>query len=154
MANKDQFLTTAEFSSKTGMPVSTVTKLIRAGKIEAEKKSGKWLISPDQLNASALKDSGKPGKRAKDQKTVRQTKRKTTAKKAAQPKKDRSAKTKAIRGKAYSMAEFVAMTYLTEFGVREWLKQGLITGQQGSGGEWEIDAANLKASHVKRLVRE
>ena len=52
------------------------------------------------------------------------------------------------------MAEFVAMTYLTEFGVREWLRKGLITGQQGADGEWEIDAANLEATHVKRLVRE
>ncbi len=53
----------------------------------------------------------------------------------------------------YTVAEFVDMTYLTEFGVKEWLKQGRLTGQQAAGGEWTIDAANLELPDVKRLVR-
>ena len=53
----------------------------------------------------------------------------------------------------YTVAEFAGMTYLTEFGVKEWLKQGRLTGQQAAGGEWQIDAANLELPDVKRMVR-
>jgi hypothetical protein len=45
------------------------------------------------------------------------------------------------------------MTFLTENGVREWLKQGRLTGQQNESGEWVIDAASLEVPGVKRLVR-
>jgi len=41
MTEKGQVLTTGEFASKAGLSTSSVTKLIRAGKIKAEKKSGK-----------------------------------------------------------------------------------------------------------------
>ena len=64
MAKQDQFLTTGEFASKAGIPTSSATKLIREGKIKAEKKSGKWMISPDQLKAQTVKDLSKPGKKA------------------------------------------------------------------------------------------
>jgi len=33
MSKKDQFLTTAEFASKAGIPTTSVTKLIKEGKI-------------------------------------------------------------------------------------------------------------------------
>ncbi len=46
------------------------------------------------------------------------------------------------------------MTYLTEFGVKLWLKQGYLTGRQNERGEWLIDADNLQTPNVKRLVRE
>jgi len=55
--------------------------------------------------------------------------------------------------KSFSIAEFADMTYLTENGVRMWLKQGLLKGQQDAGGEWQIDASNLDVPNVKRLVR-
>ena len=55
--------------------------------------------------------------------------------------------------KTYSLAEFVNMTYLTENGVKAWLKQGRLSGRQNKTGEWMIDTANLDAPHVKRLVR-
>ena len=55
--------------------------------------------------------------------------------------------------KSFSIAEFADMTYLTENGVRMWLKQGLLKGQQDAEGEWQIDASNLDVPNVKRLVR-
>ena len=119
MDNKNQLLTTAEFASKAGMTTSSVTKLIRAGKIDAEKKSGKWMILPDQLK-----------------------------------KLDKTNKTKAAGRKMLTVAEFSGMTYLTEFGVMEWLRQGRLSGRQLAGGEWKVDAANLEKPAVKRLVRE
>ena len=141
MAKQDQFLTTGEFASKAGIPTSSVTKLIRQGKIKAEKKSGKWMILPDQLNEQAVLNSSKPAKK------------KATLKKPAVTQKDKSAKAKTIAGKMYTVAEFAGLTYLTEFGVKEWLKQGRLSGQQAAGGEWKIDAANLELPGVKRLVR-
>jgi len=55
--------------------------------------------------------------------------------------------------KAYSIAEFAAMTYLTETGVTQWLKQGRLVGRQNDQGEWLIESANLDVPDVKRLVR-
>ena len=141
MAKQDQFLTTGEFASKAGIPTSSVTKLIRQGKIKAEKKSGKWMILPDQLNEQAVLNSSKPAKK------------KATLNKPAVTQKDKFAKAKTIAGKMYTVAEFAGLTYLTEFGVQEWLKQGRLSGQQAAGGEWKIDAANLELPGVKRLVR-
>ncbi|CAB1055834.1 hypothetical protein D1BOALGB6SA_568 [Olavius sp. associated proteobacterium Delta 1] len=141
MAKQNQFLTTGEFASKAGIPTSSVTKLIREGKIKAKKKSGKWMISSDQLEAQAGPVSNKPAKK------------KATAKKPTPTKMDKPAKAKTTAGKMYTVAEFAGLTYLTEFGVKEWLKQGRLTGQQAAGGEWMIDAANLELPGVKRLVR-
>jgi len=145
MAQKEQFLTTKEFASRTGISSSSVTRLIKDGKLKAEKKSGKWLIDPGQLNAKAVKALNRPAKPA--------AAKKAAAKKPAPPKKDKALQKKQAGAKTYTLAEFVAMTYLTEFGVKEWLKQGRLTGRQGAGGQWEIDAANLDRPDVKRLVR-
>ena len=151
MANKDQYLTSAEFASKAGITTSSVTKLIRKGKIKAEKKSGKWMISPDQLISKAVQGSNKPSKKTAAKKTDTPAGKKTTVSKPAPTQKDNTAKVKA--GKMYTVAEFAGMTYLTEFGVKEWLKQGRLTGQQSAGGEWQVEAANLEIPDVKRLIR-
>ncbi len=42
---------------------------------------------------------------------------------------------------------------MTENGVKEWLRQGRLTGLQNESGEWMIDAANLEVPSIKRLVR-
>ena len=149
MAKKDQFLTTGEYATKVGLSTSSVTKLIRDGSIKAEKKSGKWMIPADQLKTQAVKDLGKTGK-----KTVKPAKKKTVARESTSTKKDMPAEAKSTAGKKYTVAEFTEMTYLTEFGVKEWLKLGRLTGQQIAGGEWKIDASNLESPDIKRLVRE
>jgi hypothetical protein len=145
MAEKDQFLTTSEFASKTGLATSYVTKLIRAGKIKAEKKSGRWMISTGQLKAETVKNSSKSAKKVSREKTVEKS--------AAAPK-DEPGKVKPAGGKMFSVVEFADMTYLTEFGVMEWLKQGRLRGQQVAGGEWMVEAANLETPDVKRLLRK
>jgi hypothetical protein len=153
MARQNQFLTSGEFASKAGIPTTSVTKLIKDGKIKAEKKSGKWKISADQLKAPALKDLSKPGKKAAGKKSVKPAKKTAAAQKPTPAQKDKPAKAKPTAGKMYTVAEFAGMTYLTEFGVRQWLKQGRLTGQQAAGGEWKVDAASLELPAVKRLVR-
>ena len=45
------------------------------------------------------------------------------------------------------------MTYLTEFGVRDWLKKGLLKGTRSEDGEWYVDAASLENPNIKRLLR-
>ena len=132
MAKKSELLTSAEFAKKAGLTTAAVSKLIREGKIKATKKSGKWMIDPDQLNAEAVTAASKSGK--------------PSAKKKA----DKPTGTL----KSFSIAEFAGMTYLTEKGVAEWLKIGRLTGSQEAQGAWRVDAANLEAPGIKRLVRD
>ena len=74
------------------------------------------------------------------------------AKKTAAPKK-KAAPKPAKAAKSFSVAQFADMTYLTENGVMQWLKQGLLKGQQDAKGAWKVDASNLEVPNVKRLVR-
>lgn len=159
MAKKSELLTSAKFAKKTGLTTAAVSKLIRDGKIEATKKSGKWMIDPDQLNAKAVKatskavkaasKSGKPKAKKKAAKPIPK-KAATESKKAAEPKADKPAGAQ----KSFSIAEFAGMTYLTEKGVAEWLKLGRLAGSQDAQGDWRIDAVNLEAAPIKRLVRD
>jgi len=56
--------------------------------------------------------------------------------------------------KTYTIAEFAAMTYLTEKGVAEWLKTGRIKGIQKETGEWRVLASNFLEPDISRLVRK
>ncbi len=139
MAKDAQLLTTSEFAKKAGIPVSKVTKLIRDGKIQAEKKSGKWMIESSQVKAAE---------------EASKTPKKQTAKKKAAPKAPTTKKKKAVSaGKSDSASQFAEMTYLTEKGVKDWLRKGRLTGGQDSKGEWQVDAANLDNPNIKHLVR-
>ena len=144
MAKKSELLTSAEFAKKTGLKTAAVSKLIREGKIKAAKKSGKWMISPDQLEAAAVTAAPSSGKPAPKQKAAAATPKKAPAK----------TKAPAAGAKSFSIAEFAGMTYLTEKGVAEWLKIGRLSGSQDAQGSWRIDAANLEAAGIKRLVRD
>ena len=139
MVPDKQLLTTREFAARTGLATSKVTKLIREGKIEAAKKSGKWMIHPSQLQLAAgqeLAKSRKPKPEGKAQ--LKKADTKTT--KSVPPKKE----TAPLAGRMYTVTEFVEMTYLTEYGVKLWLRQGRLTGRQNEKGEWLIDAASLE----------
>ena len=159
MAKKSELLTSAKFAKKTGLTTAAVSKLIRDGKIKATKKSGKWMIDPDQLNTKAVKAASKPGKPKTKKKAAKPKPKKAATQKAAPPKvaqpkvAEPKAEKPATGQKSYSIAEFAGMTYLTEKGVAEWLKLGRLRGSQDAQGSWRIDAANLEASIVKRLVR-
>ena len=135
MAKDAQLLTSSEFAEKAGIPVSKVTKLIRDGIIKAEKKSGKWMLEPSQLKAA--QETPKTPQKPSAKKTA------TTSKK----------KTAASTDKSCSIPQFAEMTYLTEQGVLNWLKEGRLTGRQDGNGEWQVDAANLEVPDIKRLVR-
>ncbi len=110
----------------------------KKGKPAPKKKASK--AAPKK--AAAVKKSAAP-KKAKP----------AAAKKSTPPKKAKPAKAKASTAKTIPLADFVNMTYLTENGVKEWLRQGRLTGLQADSGEWMIDAASLEVPDVKRLMR-
>ena len=110
----------------------------KKGKPAPKKKASK--AAPKK--AAAVKKSAAP-KKAKP----------AAAKKSTPPKKAKPAKAKASTAKTIPLADFVNMTYLTENGVKEWLRQGRLTGLQADSGEWMIDAANLEGPDIKRLMR-
>jgi hypothetical protein len=143
-------LSTREFASKAGIGTSKVSRLIREGKIKAEKISGKWMIHPDELKIMGTQKASKTTKPPKTQKTAKPSQGSVAAaaKKPMPPAKGTAADTK-----AYSVAEFADMTFLTEYGVMDWLKKGRLTGKQNAAGEWLIDASNLDAPNIERLVR-
>ena len=65
-----------------------------------------------------------------------------------------SAPKKAAVQKTYSVSEFSAMTYLTDFGVMDWLKKGRLRGIRDENGDWRVDSSNLELPNIKRLLRE
>ena len=121
----------------------------------------------------AKKEKKKPSKKTQKKETAKTKKAGAKTKKAAAPVKKAASQVKkepapvkkaaatekkatsqpAKSAKFFSVAEFADMTYLTENGVMQWLKQGRLKGQQSDKGDWQIDAANLEVPHVKRLVR-
>jgi len=136
MSPKQKLMTTSEFAGKAGLTPAMVSKLIREGKIAATKVSGRWRIEPGQLKMVSAQI---PGERA----PVKMAKAAPKAEKKTGP-----------SGKAFSVADFAAMTYLTEKGVVQWLKTGRLKGRMGPDGEYCVDAENLKRPDVSRLIRK
>ena len=107
----------------------------------------------------AKKEQKKPSKKSQTKGAAKAKKVGTKAKKTAAPAKKAAAPKKkatpkpAKAAKSFSVAEFADMTYLTENGVMQWLRQGLLKGQQDVKGAWQVDASNLEVPNVKRLVR-
>ena len=159
MAKKPKMLTTGEFSKLSGISASTVNKWIRDKKIKAEKQSGKWIIGEDQLKSKAVADFGLTGPArgaAGGKKKSAKSSRKlvAAAKKPLKSAKPSKTSPKLPTGvKAYSVDEFSAMTYLTDFGVRQFLKIGRLKGEIDTGGNWKVYAENLFDPLIKHLVR-
>jgi len=118
-------------------------------KMAAKSQPKKSKPAPKKKTSKSVPKKAAAAKKSEAPKRARPA----AAEKSAAPKKTKPAKAAASTVKAYSLAEFVNMTYLTENGVKAWLKQGRLSGRQNETGEWMIDAANLDAPYVKRLVR-
>lgn len=135
MGEKNSVLTTGEFSKLTGIPTSTVAKMVRKGKLVGEKVGGKWMIPRDQLTAGAVQA------RAAKNIPPAVAGQSATAKKS-QP-----------SGGYCSIAQFCERTYLTEAGIEQWLKSGRLQGRKGADGHWQVDRQNLDAPHLRHLIR-
>ena len=151
MVEDNQLLTTREFANRTGITTSKISKLIRAGKIEAQKISGKWMIHPSQLQLETIQRPAK-SRRPKPIKNAVKAQHEKAENKTSIPPPQKE--TESPAGREYTVSEFAEMTYLTENGVKLWLSQGLLTGWRNKRGEWLIDAVSLQVPNVKRLVRE
>lgn len=136
--NSPSNLSTKEFATRTGLSVATITKMLRKGQIKGKKHSGRWIISEDQLNIKAVADIGRQSFSSKN----RFTPPKTAFVKTTSPTKD------------YTVGEFSQITYLTEFGVKVWLKLGKIKGYQDEKGQWHVDADSLNMPNLRHLVRK
>ncbi len=162
MVQKSKLLTTSKFSQLSGISVSTLNKWIRDGKIKGEKRSGRWMIGEDQLKSKAVREFGGvggsgPAKAAaggKKKTTKPARKPPTAAKKPAKTGKPDKAGSKPTTGaKTYSIDEFSALTYLTDLGVKAFLRKGRLKGEIDPGGNWRVFAENLLDPLIKHLIR-
>ena len=133
MVENGKTLTTGEFSRMTGISAPTITQMLRQDKIRGEKRSGKWAIFESELQNKTI--LGKKGR----------------GKALAGPDPIFNAH---AAPKAYDVQTFVQMTYLTEKGVRQWLKTGRLSGRTDANGNLLVDTANLNRSEFKHLVRK
>ena len=131
-------LSTKEFSNHTGLSVSKITKMLRMGRISGKKRSGRWMIPEDQLYIKRVVDLSASS---------------TSSKKHFSDPNIITIKTIPFR-KDYSVSEFSKITYLTEFGVKEWLRHGKIKGHQDKKGHWRVDAASLDMPNMQHLLRK
>ncbi|WP_372681878.1 helix-turn-helix domain-containing protein [Desulfosarcina sp.] len=134
MAENEKTLTTAEFSHMTGISVSTITRMLRRETIRGVKRSGKWAIYECELQHPAVAAPKDPGGISA----------------GVEP----DFKTPAAATQTYDVDAFVQMTYLTEKGVRQWLKTGRLSGRAGADGSLRVDAANLDRPEFRHLIRE
>ncbi len=114
MTENSTLLTTRQFSSLTGLSVSTITRLLREDKIQGAKTSGKWMIPENQVQSAAVQK-------------IRVNPPGGLPNKTQTPEPAESTRA----GKTYRVSEFAAMTYLRESGVIQWLKNGRLKGRNG-----------------------
>jgi excisionase family DNA binding protein len=162
MAQQSSSLSTREFSELTGISVSTVNRLLRKGKIKGVKTAGKWKIDKTEVTSKAVQAILKPsGKRAAPAKIERTAKKRDTAQGAGVPPGDFSAAGdkketsgfSAAGARTYSVTEFSNLTYLTEYGVLEFLKKGRLQGFRDKKGQWRLEADNLRNPGMRHLLR-
>jgi excisionase family DNA binding protein len=177
MAKPTKSMTTSQFAKAAGIPAATVSKLIREGKLKAKKEGKSWMIPPSQLEAKIVRDSKKgpkpstskkPSKSAPSPKPSKASAGIMTAPApplpsapapvaaetpAAVPKPAPAIQDQPVE-KTMTIAEFAALTYLTEKGVAEWLKLGRLQGTLKENGEWAVYESNLREPDIARLVRK
>ncbi|MEJ2640784.1 MAG: helix-turn-helix domain-containing protein [Desulfosarcinaceae bacterium] len=138
MTTPENLLTTKEFSKRSGKPISTVQKWLRSGKLSGTKIGNRWYISPSELSDPTTKDSRSAA--APRQTSVAAPTEKTGG---GDPQTRMS----------YSVAEFSALTYLTETGVLRWLQSGRLIGERTADGSWTVKAESLDLPHLRHLIR-
>jgi excisionase family DNA binding protein len=155
-------LSTREFSKLTGIAVSTVNRLLREGKIKGVKTAGKWKIAKSEMTAKAIQAILKPSRKGTgpgkiDRMAVKEDKPKGSG--VSKASFSAATDTKASSGtstdgpRTYSVTEFSGLTYLTEYGVLEYLKKGRLQGVKDEKGQWRLGADNLQNPGMRHLIR-
>lgn len=137
MSSSQEYLTTQEFAQKTGVSASTVSKWLRADKISGQKKNGKWMIPLSEISKIPPSKGG----------SITTSSTAPTA-----PGIKKATKTK-TGSEHYTTQEFSALTYLTEFGVEKWLKEGRLIPAYDRSGKRMVASSNLEEPNIKRLMR-
>ncbi len=127
-------MSTKEFAKKAGVSASTVSKWLRDGKIEGRKKNGKWIVSQSELAKIGAPQQAPTASGAQRQNRP-------------------DPSPPEVGGTVYTVEQFSAMTYLTEFGVKKWLKQGRLKGAVDDNGNPGVAATNLDNPLIQRLMR-
>ena len=136
MTSAGKTLTTNEYSKLSGISVSTVTKMLRAGKLNGQKINGKWAIDAAQSPSNAEQPQNNNHRNAPS--VIEQ-----------------AAQTRASgMGETYDIDTFTNMTYLTEKGVRQWVKNGRLSGRVDPSGNITVDADNLDRPEFRHLIRK
>lgn len=133
MTEDEKTLTTAEYSAKSGLTAATVARMLRQGKLRGEKRGGKWAIFASELQSQKKllpKASNKTGARSSS-----------------------AGDTRPADGNTYDVESFARLTFLTENGVRQWLRIGRLSGGTDSDGNLRVDASNLQRPDFQHLVR-
>jgi hypothetical protein len=133
MSDIGSFLTSRDFSQKTGIPVSTITKMLRDGTIKGEKRGGKWAIDESQIHNDVVRAKMDGDRLSAD-----------PVPPAAAP---------ASLETTYDVETFASLTYLTENGVRTWYRTGRLEGFIDGEGLIRINAANLEKPELRHLRR-
>ena len=134
MTENAKTLTTGEFSEITGMSVSTLTRMLRQGRIRGEKRGGKWAIFESEVHNSTVAPAQKESSSSSDFGPIFEA--------------------PVSSGKTYDIEAFSQMTYLTEKGVRQWLASGRLSGRLDPGGKGVVEAANLDRPELRHLIRK
>ena len=120
----------------------------------AKKKKTAGKKAPAKAKSTPVKAKKAP---AKTKKTLTPAKKVTKKPKKAPAKTKKTTavpkKTPARTKKTFSVAEFSEMTYLTQKGVNDWLKQGKLNGEKDEKGNWLVDAESLQLPFMKKLIR-
>lgn len=138
MTDADNTLTTSDYSKLSGIAVSTIAQMLRQGKLRGEKRNGKWAIDASE----GQKIQTTAGKTNKESDII------------IEPTVDQPPSDKPSGGKVYDVDTFARMTYLTERGVRQWLKSGRLSGTVDDGGNALVDADNLERPEIRHLIRK
>ncbi len=69
MATQTKPMTTREFAKASGIPAAAITKLIRDGKLKAQKEGNAWKIPPSQLDSKTVREFEKSAKAASPKKS-------------------------------------------------------------------------------------
>jgi excisionase family DNA binding protein len=138
MTTPNNLLTTKEFAQRSGHPMKTVQKWLRNGKLKGTKIGNRWYISPSELSGPTTDKGSSAPVVGKDS---------TAAPKAE------AVGNKAPAAASYTVAEFSALTYLTETGVLRWLKSGRLKGERADDGSWTVKAESLELPQLCHLIR-
>ena len=123
MTNANKTLTTGEYSKVSGLSTTTITKMLRAGKLTGRKIDGKWAIDAEQSQTDV-------------------------------PAEKKTQETSPTLDKKVDLPTFANMTYLTEKGVRQWVKSGRLSAIVDEQGNLLIDADNLNRPEMRHLIRK